>query len=104
MCLDNCPIEFAANNEAIRARITESGAAPPLKAMPAGMESAVAIAGAMNVMDWKRTPPNPTAPVRNPCRLLSSDLAISTIETSVQDAEPDVRGPTVSLFSVARDG
>ena len=65
MCLESCPIETAASSDATSAKITESGAPPPLNAIPAGIENAVAIAGAMNVMDWKSTPLKPTAPLRS---------------------------------------
>jgi hypothetical protein len=65
MCLESCPIETAASSDATSAKITESGAPPPLNAMPAGIESAVAMAGAMKVMDWNSTPLNPTAPLRS---------------------------------------
>src|SRR3954447_16455765 len=72
MCLESWPIETAASSDATRAKITESGAPPPLKAIPAGMESAVAIAGAMKVMDWKSTPLKPDGP---PAQLRSPVLA-----------------------------
>src|SRR3989442_291515 len=65
MCLASWATELATNSEAISARITASGVAPPPKAMPMGMEKAVAMAGAMNVIDWNSTPPKPTAPRRN---------------------------------------
>ncbi len=65
MCLESWPIETAANSDATSAKITESGAPPPLNAIPAGMDNAVAIAGAMKVMDWNSTPLNPTAPLRS---------------------------------------
>src|SRR5919201_3582268 len=65
MCFAIWAIELATNSDAIRARMTASGAAPPAKEMPRGIENAVAIAGAMNVIDWKRTPPKPTAPRRS---------------------------------------
>src|SRR3954447_22569104 len=71
-------MEFAAIRQAIRARITESGAAPPLNEMPAGMESAVGIAGAMNVMDWKSNPLKLTAP-----RLRAGAPPVSAVGTSV---------------------
>src|SRR4051794_33507820 len=71
-------MEFAAIRQAIKARITASGAAPPLNEMPAGMESAVAIAGAMNVMDWKSTPLKLTAP-----RLRAGAPPASAVGTSV---------------------
>ena len=51
MCLASWPIELATNNEAIRATMTASTVAPPPKAIPIGMENAVAMAGAMNVID-----------------------------------------------------
>ena len=62
MCLESWPIETAASSDATSAKITDSGAPPPLNAIPAGIDNAVAIAGAMNVMDWKSTPLKPTAP------------------------------------------
>ena len=40
MCLESWPIETAANRDATRAKITDSGAPPPLNAMPAGIENA----------------------------------------------------------------
>src|SRR6266571_1262622 len=58
-------MELATNRDAISARITASTVAPPPKDMPIGMEKAVAMAGAMNVIDWNRTPPKPTAPGRS---------------------------------------
>ncbi len=66
MCLESCPIETAASSDATSAKRTESGAPPPLNAIPAGMDNAVAIAGAMNVMLWKSTPLKPTASLRSP--------------------------------------
>ncbi len=66
MRLESWPIETAANIDATSAKITDSGAPPPLNAIPAGIENAVAIAGAMNVMDWNSAPLNPTAPLRKP--------------------------------------
>src|SRR5437868_15514438 len=66
MCLVSCPMDSAAKIDATRARSTASGSAPPPKAAPVGMESAVAMAGAMNVMDWNSTPPKRTEPRRRP--------------------------------------
>src|SRR5436190_1864984 len=67
MCLASWATELATHSEAIRATITANGAAPPAKENPSGIEKAVAMAGAMNVIDWKRIPPNPTAPRRSSC-------------------------------------
>ena len=75
MCLDSWPIELAANSEATNAKITASGAPPPLKAMPAGIDSAVAIAGAMNVMDWKSTDRR-TAPDRTVDESAMNDMVV----------------------------
>src|SRR5438477_936902 len=67
MCLASWATELATHSEAIRATITANGAAPPAKENPSGIEKAVAMAGAMNVIDWKRIPPNPTAPRLSSC-------------------------------------
>src|SRR5919197_2180790 len=66
MCLASCATELATNSDATSAMITASGAAPPAKDIPIGIEKAVAMAGAMKVIDWNRTPPKPTAPLRSP--------------------------------------
>src|ERR671922_1701099 len=68
MCLAIWATELATHREAMRATITASGAAPPANEIPIGIENAVAIAGAMNVIDWKRIPPKPTAPRRSSLR------------------------------------
>src|SRR6266536_5094599 len=65
MCLASWAIELATNSEATRARMTARTVAPPPKAMPMGMENAVAMAGAMKVIDWNSTPLKPTAPPRS---------------------------------------
>src|ERR671937_2637919 len=65
MCLAIWATELATYSEAMRAMITASGAAPPANEIPIGIENAVAMAGAMNVIDWKRIPPKPTAPRRS---------------------------------------
>src|SRR5436309_7751293 len=65
MCLAIWATELATHSEAMRATITASGAAPPANENPNGIENAVAMAGAMNVIDWKRIPPKPTAPRRS---------------------------------------
>src|SRR4051795_3968559 len=64
---------------ATSATITDRGAAPPLNAMPAGMDRAVAIAGAMNVIDWNSTPPKPTAPRRRPVVPCSPDSGTAVV-------------------------
>ena len=65
MCLASCAIELATNSDATSAMITASTVAPPPKLIPMGIENAVAMAGAMKVIDWNRTPPKPTAPRRS---------------------------------------
>jgi hypothetical protein len=79
--LESCPIDTAANSDATSAKITESGAPPPLKAIPAGIENAVAIAGAMNVIDWTSTPPKPTTPLR------SSGVRVSPAPSAIAPPE-----------------
>ena len=75
MCLESCPIETAANSDATRAKSTESGAPPPLNAIPAGMENAVAIAGAMNVMLLEEHPAEADgAPAQSSGSVFTSDV------------------------------
>src|SRR6476469_1482519 len=80
-------MELAAIRHATSATITDKGAAPPLNEIPAGMESAVAIAGAMNVMDWNSTPPKPTAPCRSPAVPPSSDRASGVVIAALRPGE-----------------
>jgi hypothetical protein len=51
-CRASSAIENAVNNTAIIARSTASGVIPPANDVAAPIESAVATAGAMCVMDW----------------------------------------------------
>src|SRR5919197_5831730 len=66
MCLAIWATELATHNDATRAMMTARGVAPPANDIPIGIENAVAMAGAMNVIDWNRIPLNPTAPRRSP--------------------------------------
>src|SRR6266545_3056544 len=59
MCLASCPIEFATRTHAIIARRTASGSAWPANPTETRIENATAAAGAMCVIDWKRTSGSP---------------------------------------------
>src|SRR5437588_3299116 len=54
-------MEHATNRHATMAMITASGVAPPPKVIPNGIENTTAAAGAMWVIDWKRTSRRPMA-------------------------------------------
>ena len=56
----------AHSRHATRAKMTASGSAPPARPAPAGMEAAMAAAGAMSVIDWNSTSRRPIASRRKP--------------------------------------
>jgi hypothetical protein len=55
-------MEMATRRQPTRAKITESGSAPPAKLAPITMVMATAAAGAMWVIDWNSTSRSPMAP------------------------------------------
>ena len=55
-------MEMATRRQPTRAKITESGSAPPAKLAPITMVMATAAAGAMCVIDWNSTSRIPMAP------------------------------------------
>src|SRR5207302_8599284 len=72
-CFANCPRGDATNRHATMARITASGVAPPPDVIPNGIENTTAAAGAMCVIDWKRTSRRPMASRARPS--VGSDAA-----------------------------
>ena len=60
-CRASSAIEKAVNSTAIIANTTASGVMPPAKLVAAPMDSAVATAGAMWVIDWNSTSGRPIA-------------------------------------------
>jgi hypothetical protein len=69
-------MQKAHNRQAISAKITESGSAPPAKAAPAGIEAAMAAPGAMSVMLWNSTSRRPMASLRRPGGAAADDVAV----------------------------
>src|SRR6266508_3602589 len=79
-------MEIATRRQPTRAKITESGSAPPAKLAPITMVMATAAAGAMWVIDWKRTSRSPIAPRaswfpggRDPGEAVRDDESITTL-------------------------
>src|SRR5579862_3961960 len=62
----------AENRQAIRAKTTASGSAPPANATPAGIDAAIAAPGAISVMLWKRTSRSPTASRLSPVSAITA--------------------------------
>src|SRR6266508_2389621 len=79
-------MEIATRRQPTRAKITESGSAPPAKLAPITMVMATAAAGAMWVIDWKSTSRSPMAPraswfpgERDPGEAKGDDESITTL-------------------------
>jgi len=70
------PIQDADSRQAISARSTDNGSAPPAYSAPAGIEAAMAAPGAMSVMDWKSTSRRPIASRRRPVADLEAVLSV----------------------------
>ena len=86
-CRASSAIENAVNRTAIIAKSTASGVMPPANDVAAPIESAVATAGAMWVMDWNSTSGNPMA-LRSSDGVPPETSAVEVTGMSSSDASP----------------
>ena len=80
-CFASWAIEYAVNSTAIIAKSTASGVIPPANDVAAPIDSAVATAGAMWVIDWNSTSGKPMAS-------RSSDGAASPLVARTRSSRP----------------